>query len=190
LAVKQAEKSKAPYGRSETQMDTVAKHSQPTLSPEVREQVEAVANADAEIVAGLMNTLKSQPIGRSADPQPCAEVFLGMAVWCRVRKWEQAGLVQHRSVGVPESDRILALTLALFSNSDPFLRRIIQEFHGQALSIAIGSSVWTAPALIGSPLLWPNSDVDDELILDAVAKFLWQTRGHQQIKVGGKFEME
>jgi hypothetical protein len=82
------------------------------------------------------------------------------------------------------------LTLALFSNSDPFLRRIIQEFHGQALSIAIGSSVWTAPALIGSPVLWPNSDVDDELILDAMARFLWEIRSRLKLNEGGQGEKE
>jgi hypothetical protein len=135
---------------------------------DVRDHIEftiALAWQDAALVAEFLNSAGIEP----GTPLP-KNALIKLAMYCRLRLWEQIGLTSGGSGQLPAAHAVFA--------------DIIRELEGESSRFEINTLSRQIHSFAEQRLTWPQSgatftlddQADSSEVLDCVAEFLWNYR--------------
>jgi hypothetical protein len=131
----------------------------------------AEAARDADRVGQFMVAL-----GLRIDPKtplPLPERFLRyLAVALRLLNWEAQGFSFHREDGLPAADEVI--DAAFRSLNDP--KAEPTELCIRVMRLSVEKLAWHAPTELGADV--SLGEAEEELLLEALADFLWTNRPH------------
>jgi hypothetical protein len=140
--------------------------------PEMVAAVPANAERDAESVACFLHHLGLE--GEPDNPLPLPPGFLlYLASALRLLDWETQGFSSHREAGLPE---VRAAIIDAFRQvDDP--NADAKPFCVAVLRLAVERFAWGGQTELGADVAL--EDPQEELLLEALADFLWANRAGQ-----------
>jgi len=108
--------------------------------------------------------------------------MLELAAALRIYFWEQDGFFLPLSLGLPDGDTAVGQVLRSLNDKE-FTSR---ELFSAVSRLCNEKLAWTGPADLGAEVV--VEDADEEILLEALAGFLWAHRGNQDQEKGAQDE--
>jgi hypothetical protein len=133
------------------------------------------AERDAEDVAAFLGAAGlAPPSGETRGFPPGVLLDLGAVV--RLRRWEAAGHAVHIEAGLPTAGAALnhLINTLVAVTTNPTALRVAGQLSRAVFDLTVTRFAWTARSELGSDIVL-HAD-DEEMLVDAVARFLWSHR--------------
>lgn len=142
----------------------------PQFSVEMVKAVAANAARDAERLVWFLNTLGLEATSEQPRSWP-PEFLLHMSAGVRLLVWESQGHFLHREIGLPDARQVIhdAFLIVNESKAANTLNLCCAVWR-----LAIERFAWAGQSELGADI--SLDEVDEDLLHDAVADFLWAIR--------------
>jgi hypothetical protein len=153
------------------------------IPDELRQAVFQDAQADAVRVDGFLTAIGVRGAAESPSRPPVrlpAYFLVGLAAALRLREWERAGLRVHCDAGLPSATEALHQAISLFGAAQPAAAKeqAMTQLSLRVLGVFINNIAWCGRALLQADV--ELGEADEDLLVDALAHFLWAHRHDSQ----------